>query len=79
MSRTLCIGDIHGNFKGLKQALERCNFDYNNDFLFNYLICDFMTIFEKRTIKFEYKKYNARDILLLEKINKIRCSKSVKM
>lgn len=55
------------------------NFDYNNDFLFNYLVCDFMNIFEKHTKKFEYKKYNARDILLLEKINKIRCSKSVRM
>lgn len=29
MSRTLVIGDIHGNYKGFKQALERCNF--NND------------------------------------------------
>ena len=27
--RTLVIGDIHGNFKGLQQALERCKF--NND------------------------------------------------
>jgi serine/threonine protein phosphatase 1 len=25
------IGDIHGNFKGLKQCLERANFDYEND------------------------------------------------
>ena len=33
MSRTLCVADIHGNFKGFKQALERCNFDYNNDTL----------------------------------------------
>lgn len=33
MSRTLVVGDIHGNFKGFKQALERCNFDYDNDTL----------------------------------------------
>ena len=33
MSRTLCVGDLHGNFKGFKQALERCNFDYDNDTL----------------------------------------------
>lgn len=31
--RTLCVGDLHGNFKGFKQALERCNFDYDNDTL----------------------------------------------
>lgn len=31
--RTLVIGDIHGNFKGLKQCLERSNFDYQNDTL----------------------------------------------
>lgn len=31
--RTLVIGDIHGNYKGLKQALERSNFDYENDTL----------------------------------------------
>ena len=29
MSRTLVVGDLHGNFKGFKQALRRCNF--NND------------------------------------------------
>lgn len=33
MSRTLVVGDLHGNFKGFKQALERCNFDYDNDTL----------------------------------------------
>lgn len=33
MSRTLVIGDIHGNYKGLKQALERSSFDYQNDTL----------------------------------------------
>ena len=33
MSRTLVIGDLHGNYLGFKQALERCNFDYNNDTL----------------------------------------------
>lgn len=33
MGRTLCVGDLHGNFKGFKQALERCNFDYENDTL----------------------------------------------
>ena len=27
------VGDIHGNFKGLKQVLEKSNFDYNNDLL----------------------------------------------
>ncbi len=31
--RILCIGDIHGNYKGLLQALERSNFDYENDTL----------------------------------------------
>ena len=29
--RTLVIGDIHGNYKGFKQCLERSNFDYEND------------------------------------------------
>lgn len=33
MNRILCCGDLHGNFKGFKQALERCNFDYDNDTL----------------------------------------------
>lgn len=32
-SRTLVIGDIHGNYKGLIQALQRSNFDYENDTL----------------------------------------------
>jgi len=31
--RTLVCGDLHGNYKGFKQALERCNFDYDNDTL----------------------------------------------
>jgi serine/threonine protein phosphatase 1 len=31
--RILIVGDIHGNHKGLKQALERSNFDYENDTL----------------------------------------------
>ncbi|XAI97370.1 calcineurin-like phosphoesterase [Leptolyngbya phage Lbo-JY46] len=31
--RTLVCGDIHGNYLGLKQALERSNFDYENDTL----------------------------------------------
>lgn len=33
MSKTYCIGDIHGSYKGLKQALERCNFDKQKDTL----------------------------------------------
>lgn len=32
-NRKLVIGDIHGNYKGMKQALERANFDYDNDTL----------------------------------------------
>jgi len=32
-NRILVIGDIHGNYKGLIQALERSNFDYKNDTL----------------------------------------------
>jgi serine/threonine protein phosphatase 1 len=32
-ARTLCVGDIHGNYKGFKQALERCNFDNKIDTL----------------------------------------------
>lgn len=31
--RTLVLGDCHGNYKGLMQALERSNFDYENDTL----------------------------------------------
>jgi serine/threonine protein phosphatase 1 len=31
--RTLVIGDIHGNYKGLLQCLERCQFDNENDTL----------------------------------------------
>lgn len=31
--RTFVIGDIHGNYKALKQVLERSNFDYDNDVL----------------------------------------------
>ena len=30
-SKTYCIGDIHGSYKGLIQALERCNFDKHSD------------------------------------------------
>lgn len=33
MSRILVMGDIHGAYKGLKQALERCEFGYKNDTL----------------------------------------------
>jgi len=33
IGRTLCVGDIHGNYKALKQVLKRANFDYNNDTL----------------------------------------------
>lgn len=29
--RTFVVGDIHGNYKGFMQALERADFDYNND------------------------------------------------
>lgn len=28
-----CIGDIHGNYKGLLQVLKKSNFDYENDLL----------------------------------------------
>lgn len=31
--RTLVCGDIHGNYKGLIQALQRANFDYEKDTL----------------------------------------------
>ena len=31
--RILCVGDIHGNYLGFKQALERSNFDNDNDTL----------------------------------------------
>ena len=33
MNRTLVVGDIHGNYKGFKQALERCNFNNDTDTL----------------------------------------------
>lgn len=33
MNRTFVIGDIHSSYKALKQVLERCNFDYENDTL----------------------------------------------
>lgn len=33
MGRTLAIGDIHGNYLGFKQCLERSNFDYTEDTL----------------------------------------------
>ncbi|MEM7009302.1 MAG: metallophosphoesterase [Thermodesulfobacteriota bacterium] len=29
--RTLCVGDIHGNFRALVQVLERSNFDFKKD------------------------------------------------
>jgi serine/threonine protein phosphatase 1 len=31
--RILCIGDLHGNYKGFKQVLERCNFNNDIDIL----------------------------------------------
>lgn len=31
--KTFVIGDIHGNYKGLVQVLERSGFDYDNDLL----------------------------------------------
>lgn len=31
--RTMVIGDLHGNYLGLKQVLERSEFDYDNDTL----------------------------------------------
>lgn len=31
--RILCVGDIHGNYKGFRQILERCSFDNNIDTL----------------------------------------------
>lgn len=34
--RTLVIGDIHGNYKGFKQALERCNFNNDTEELIKY-------------------------------------------
>jgi len=33
MSKTYCIGDIHGSYRGLVQVLERCNFDKQDDTL----------------------------------------------
>lgn len=33
MNKTFCCGDIHGNYKALKQVLEKSNFDYDNDTL----------------------------------------------
>lgn len=33
MKKKFTIGDIHGNYKGLLQCLERSNFDYENDIL----------------------------------------------
>ena len=33
VGRTFALGDIHGNYKALKQCLERSNFDYDNDTL----------------------------------------------
>ena len=31
--RTLVIGDIHSNYKALKQVIERSNYNYNEDLL----------------------------------------------
>lgn len=31
--RTLVLGDLHGNYKGLKQCFERAQFDYEKDML----------------------------------------------
>lgn len=31
--RKLVVGDIHGNYRGFMQVLERCGFDYDNDML----------------------------------------------
>lgn len=33
MNKTFCCGDIHGNYKALKQVLEKSNFEYDNDTL----------------------------------------------
>lgn len=33
MGKTFCIADIHGNYRALKQCLERSNFNYDNDTL----------------------------------------------
>lgn len=33
MSKTYVIGDIHGNYRGLQQVLERCKFNYDEDVL----------------------------------------------
>jgi serine/threonine protein phosphatase 1 len=33
MSKRLCMGDIHGNYKALMQCLERSNFNYEEDTL----------------------------------------------
>jgi serine/threonine protein phosphatase 1 len=30
---TFAIGDIHGNLIGLRQCIERCQFNYDNDTL----------------------------------------------
>jgi len=46
------IGDLHGNFKALKQVLKKVNYDYNNDTL--YFIGDLAD------------KYNEADLCLLE-------------
>jgi len=32
-NKTFCIGDIHGNYKGLLQVLKKSNFNYDNDTL----------------------------------------------
>ena len=39
--KTFTIGDTHGNYRALKQCLERSNFDYENDTLIHLGdICD---------------------------------------
>lgn len=40
-NNTYALGDLHGNFRALKQVLERSNFDYDNDTLISLGdICD---------------------------------------
>jgi serine/threonine protein phosphatase 1 len=33
VARQFVVGDLHGNYKGFKQCLEKINFDYDNDLL----------------------------------------------
>lgn len=48
------------------------NFNYNDDFLSEYIFSDLISCFENNTKNITYKKYNVRNILLLEKINKLK-------